>query len=150
MAANTTPSKTPYWVANNTGQVNKYGAPPNTSNRLPIAQANSISTQDYTGRGSVTLGENATKTVDANAVNDQASPLTLTTNAIAVIIPPNAVVMRVNSTAAFNVSETGTAGAALTQYYTQPLGSVLSIDVARIQVLYFSGTAPLSFYFSIV
>lgn len=150
MAANATPSKTPVWQANNIGQVNKYGAPPNNSNRQPLNQTNTVSTQDYTGRGSATLGENATGTIDANAANDQPSPLGISATAVALVIPPNAVNVTLVSTATFSFSETGTVGSALTQYVAWPANTPITIETARIKQLLVQPTAALSFFFSIM
>lgn len=147
MAANATPSQTPFWQANNIGQINKYGAPPNNSNRQALNQFNSIQTQDYTGRGDATLGENATKTVDANAANDQPSPLAISATAVALIIPPRAVTVTLVSTATFSFSETGTAGSALTQYVAWPANTPVTIETARIKQLFVQPTAALSFFF---
>lgn len=150
MAANTTPSQTPVWQANNIGQVNKYGAPPNNGNRQPLNQANSFQTQDYTGRGNATTGENATATIDANAANDLASPLTLTANAQVIVIPPRATSITLVSTATFSFSETGAAGSALTQYVAWPASTPVKLDTARLKQLLVTGTTALSFYFTIV
>lgn len=148
MAANSTPSKTPVWQANNIGQVNKYGAPPNNSNRQPLGQFNSIQTQDYTGRGNATTGENATNTIDANAANDQPSPLAISAVAVPLIIPPKATTITMVSTATFSFSETGTAGNALTQYVAWPANTPITIETARISQLFVQPTAALSFFFS--
>lgn len=153
MAANTTPSKTPLWLANNTGRVNKYGAPPNNGNRQPLNEANSISTQDYTGRGNATTGENATNTADANAAADLASPLTLTANAQTIVIPPNAVSITMVSTATFSFAEPGStnaAGGALGQYVAWPANTPVTLQTARISQLLVTGTTPLSFFFQIM
>lgn len=149
----TTPSKTPVWKANNIGQVNKFTAPPNTANHFSISQSNTISTQDYTGRGSLTLGENATGIADANAVADLISPLTLTANAQTIVIPPNAVTITLVSTATFSFAEPGTtnvAGGALAQYVAWPANTPLKIDTARISQLLVTGTTALSFFFAIM
>lgn len=150
MAANTTPSQTPYWQANNIGQVNKYGAPPNNSNRMALNESNSIQTQDYTGRGNATTGENATNTIDANATNDQPSPLAISATAVALVIPPKATTVTLVSTATFSFSETGTAGSALTQYVAWPANTPITIQTARIRQLFVQPTAALSFFFSIL
>lgn len=153
MAANTTPSKTPTWQANNVGQVNKYGAPPNNGNRQPLNQTNTISTQDYTGRGNATTGENATKTIDANASADLISPLTLTSSAQAIIIPPNAISITMVSTATFSFGEPGTtniAGSALGQSVAWPASVPVTIETARISQLLVTGTTALSFFFAIM
>lgn len=150
MAANSTPSQTPFWNANNIGQVNKYGAPPNNGNRQPLGQFNSIQTQDYTGRGNTTTGENATNTIDANATNDQPSPLAISATAVALIIPPKATTVTLVSTATFSFSETGTAGVALTQYVAWPANTPITIETARIRQLFVQPTAALSFFFSIL
>jgi hypothetical protein len=159
--ANSTPSKTPVWQANNTGTVNKYAAPPNNGNRQPLSQTNTISTQDYTGRSAPVIGANAVSTQanpqpDANAANDLSSPITLSAtigNSTLLVIPPNAINITLVSTAAFNFSEVGTGGAALTQYVTWPPNTPVTIETARISQLLVSGTGVsqlLSFFFAIM
>lgn len=140
--ANATPSQTAFWQANTIGP-NKYGGPPNNGNRQPISKSNSIQTQDYTGRNN-----NATNTnPDANAASDLASPLTLTANAQAIIIPPNAVSITLCSTATFSFSEVGPAGGALGQYVAWPANTPVTLETARLKQLFVTGTAGLSFFF---
>lgn len=145
MAANATPSQTPYWTANSIGP-NKYGAPPNNGNRQALNQANSISTQDYTGRN----GNATTANPDNGAASDLASPLTLTANAQAIIIPPNAISITLVSTATFSFSETGTVGSALTQYVAWPASTPVTLETARIKQLLVTGTTGLSFFFQVL
>jgi hypothetical protein len=117
---------------------NKFGAPPNNANRQAINFDNAISTQDYTGRHAGT----------PNAANDITSPLALASTAQVLVIPPNATRVTLIGSAAFSMSEFGTAAVALTQYVTVPANTPISIDVARQNFLYVQGTGNLSFYFS--
>lgn len=145
MAANATPSQTPMWTANTIGP-NKYGAPPNNSNRMALGQFNSIQTQDYTGRNNNASNANP----DNNASNDQPSPLAISSTAVALIIPPNAATVTLVSTATFSFSETGTAGSALTQYVAWPANTPITLETARIKQLFVQNTAALSFFFQII
>lgn len=136
MAANANPDTTNVYTSANAP--NKFGSPPNNSNRQPIAANSKILTQDFTGR--------ALSTPDAT--QDVVSPTAvLTANAIALQIPPNAVTMTLISTAAFNFSEFGPAGGALTQSVAWPANTPVKIDVTRQKFLYATGTAALSFFF---
>lgn len=145
--ANATPSKVDSWTTVNIGP-NKYTAPPNTGNRLPLPNNNSFSTQDYTGR----IGQATNANIDNNANNDLISPLGLTalTTAQLIIIPPNATSVTLIGSATFNFSETGTAGAALTQYVSWPANTPIQLDTARQRSLYVAGTGTLSFFFAIM
>lgn len=121
---------------------NKYGSSPKDSNREPINFSNAISTQDYTGRALAT----------PDSTQDLTSPLALgvTTNAVAITVPPNAVQMTLIGAVAFSISEFGTPGAALTQYASIPANSPIKLDMARIKTLYVAGTGTtgaLSFLF---
>lgn len=135
MAANANPGSNVWTTA---AGVNKYGAPPNNSNRQALNHNNAISTQDYTGRANTT----------PNAANDVVSPTaTLTANAIQLVIPPNACTLTLVSTATFSFSEYGTAGSPLTQSVAWPGNTPVTLDVARQQYLYVTGTTALSFFF---
>jgi hypothetical protein len=135
MSGNATPG-TNVWTA--WPAPNKFGSSPKDSNREAIPYANAILTQDYTGR--------ALSTPDPS--QDVTSPTAnLSTNAIALVIPPNAVTMTMQSTAAFQFSEVGPAGGALSQSYAQPAGVPITINVARQKFIYVTGTAALNFFF---
>jgi ABC-type Fe3+-hydroxamate transport system substrate-binding protein len=136
MAANANPDTTNVYTS--AQAPNKFGAPPNNSNRQPLSANSKILTQDYTGR--------ALSTPDAT--QDVVSPTaTLTTNALALQIPPNAVSMTMISTAAFNFSEFGPAGAPLTQSVVWPANTPVKVEVTRQKFMYVTGTAALSFFF---
>lgn len=146
MAANPAPGSNGYTV-NQIGP-NKYGAPPNNGNRQPLSgQDNGFITQDFTGRlpGATSANPNN------GATSDLTSPLTLSAsagNASLIQIPPNATNMTITSATAFNISEYGTAGSALTQYYTQPANTPLTISVGRQAQIYISGgTSQVVFFF---
>jgi hypothetical protein len=135
MAASATPG-TNVWTSNTAP--NKLGSAPKDSNRESIPFASGIVTQDYTGRNAST----------PDATTDVTSPTAvLTANAIALIIPPNAVTITMNSTAAFAFGEVGPAGAPLTQSYLQPAGVPVTVNVARQKFLYVTGSAALNFFF---
>lgn len=136
MAANPNPDTTNVYTS--ATAPNKYGAPPNNGNRQPLAANNKILTQDYTGRA-LTVPD---------ATQDVVSPTAaLTANAIALQVPPNAVTATLISTAAFNFSEFGPAGGALTQSVAWPANTPVKLDVARQKFIYVTGTAALSFFF---
>jgi hypothetical protein len=137
MAANPNPGTNVY--SSEPQAPNKYGAPPNNGNRQALNHNNAISTQDFTGRAAAT----------PNAANDLTSPLTMAglTSAQVITIPPNACTMTLVGSATFNMSEFGTATAALVQYAAIPVGVQVTIDVARQQFLYVAGTGTLSFFF---
>jgi hypothetical protein len=143
MAANANPGSNVY-TANTIGP-NKYGAPPNNGNRQPLGEANGFITQDYTGR----LASATKANPNAGATSDNTSPLALTgaTAAQLIVIPPNAINVTFIGSAAFNISETGTVGSALTQYVTWPASTPLTLSTARQQNLYVEGTGNLSFFF---
>lgn len=139
MPANATPGTNVYVSS---AAPNKYGSSPKDSNREAINYANAMLTQDYTGRAAAA----------PNAANDLVSPLTLSATAgfaTVIVIPPNAVSIQLSSTAAFNISEIGVGGAALTQYYTQPASAPVVIQLARQQYIYVSGgiSQVISFFF---
>lgn len=141
--ANATPGSNVY-QANAIGP-NKYGGPPNNGNRQPLSHSNAILTQDYAGR----LAAPATNAnPNAGAANDVISPTAnLTANAIAITIPPNAVTITMVSSATFSFSEVGPAGGALSQSVAWPANTPVTLDVARQQFIYVTGTTPLSFFF---
>lgn len=142
MAANANPGSNVF-TANAIGP-NKYGAAPNNANRQALNQFNAISTQDYTGR--LPLASNANP--NAGAASDLVSPTaTLTANASVLTIPPNAVTVTLVATAAFSFSEYGTAGSPLTQYVLWPANTPVTLEVARQEFLYLSGTTTVSFFF---
>lgn len=135
MAASATPGSN-VWTSNTAP--NKFGSAPKDSNRESIPYASAMGTQDYTGRSAT----------PADATTDVVSPTaTLTANAIALVIPPNAVSITMNSTAAFAFGEVGPAGAALTQSYTQPANVPITVNVARQKFLYVTGSVALNFFF---
>jgi hypothetical protein len=142
MAANPNPGSNTY-LGNAIGP-NKYGAAPNNSNREPLDEANGISTQDYTGRAVSATQANP----NAGAASDIVSPTgVLTANAVALTIPPNAVTITIVITATFSFSEYGSAGAPLTQGCAWPANTPLTLEVARQQFLYVTGTTALNFFF---
>jgi hypothetical protein len=136
MAANPNPDTTNVYTKDS--MPNKYGSPPTNGNRQPLNANNKMLTQDYTGRALAT----------PDATQDITSPTAvLTANAVAITIPPNAVSMTMISTATFNFSEFGPAGAPLTQSVAWPANLPVTIDTARQQYMYVTGSAALSFYF---
>lgn len=136
MAANATPGTNVY-----TSYVgpNKFSAPPNNSNRQALNRDNAILTQDFSGRAQT----------PAAPTSDLTSPLALTgaTTAQVITVPPNATKVTLIGSAAFDVSEYGTAAAALTQFATIPANTPISFDVARQKFIYVEGTGNLSFFF---
>jgi hypothetical protein len=143
MAANANPGSNAYTV--NQISPNKYGAPPNNSNRQPLGEANGFITQDYTGR----LASATKANPNAGATSDIPSPLALTgaTSAQLIVIPPNATSVTLIGSATFSFSETGTVGSALSQYVAVPATTAITLSTARQQNLYVEGTGNLSFFF---
>lgn len=114
------------------GSVNWYGAAPNNSNRQSVPFTNYVQTQDAT--------------TPINLV----SPLAVLVGAVTpLVIPQNAVTVTLISSAAVAVSElAGTTS--LTQYFTVPANTPVTLNVARQLNLYLLGAATVSFYFAIL
>lgn len=137
MAANATPGTNVY--KNYTGP-NKFGAPPNNSNRQALSVDNALLTQDFTGRALAT----------PDATQDLTSPLTLSaTVPTTVVVPPNATKVTIIGAVAVQVSEYYNGSGALVQYALIPANTPVTLEVARQQYLYLQGgsAGACSFFF---
>lgn len=106
---------------------NEFGSPPNNSNRQPVAHNNYIQTND------------------ATTPNNLLSPLAADVNPIPLVVPVNAVTVRIMGSAEFSISEFSDKS----QFATFPAGGSANLDVARQGIIYVwaTTTANISFIF---
>ena len=109
-----------------------------------VTDGNHVGMTGYTGAGIQTVDISSTPVVSpATISNSGVTTLTIPYNAVAVNF------LAVTNTV--NISES--TAAVTSNYFTLPTGTLVSIDVARMSVLYLkanTGAATLSFYFVVI
>lgn len=109
-----------------------------------VTDGNHVGMTGYTGAGIQTVDISGTPVV---------SPATVSNSAVTTLtIPYNAVAVNfIATTNTVNISEADPSVA--TKYFTIPIGAIVSMDIARMSVLYLeanTGSATLSFYFTVI